>query len=96
VLIQQPTETVDDAGQVISTWADVVTLDCAVDAVSATEQMVADQKTNPVIYRFVARYDSRVMPTMRAVFDGNAYDILGLVPLDNHLVFMRLECTRVL
>lgn len=94
--IQQSTETVDEAGGVTSAWATVVELQCAVDAVSATEQAVAEQKTNPVIYRFISRYDSRVGPNMRAMFQGNAYDIIGLVPLDNHLTRMRLECTRIL
>jgi len=95
VIVRQAEEVVNDTGNVDSVWTDVVVLMCALETYKVSEIMIADQDANPIDISFLCRYDPRVTAQMQASFGSEVYDIVSVAPIDNQMVYMRLDCSRI-
>ena len=79
VTLQQRSTGVDAAGGVLDSWDDVATRWASMDRASGSEVWASAQRSGRVPAVFRLRYLSGVVPAMRLLFDGRAYNILSAV-----------------
>lgn len=94
--IQQPTETLDSAGQPIVTWSAYVANEpCEFQPTSGFESMRGRQLEAGTRAIFVVRYRSGYTPKMRILFDGETYGITAINPVDGLKKYLNLVCSAV-
>lgn len=84
------------SGVVSSPWQTVKTVWGQIDHLSAREMMAAANTSAQYVARIKIRYTPGVVPSMRAVVNGVAYDIHGVLP-DNRSgkEYLTLPVSRV-
>jgi len=75
VLIQRRAPLRNEHGEEIAGWVDIATVWAKVERVSGGEEFKAEQRSNRQQVRITIRYRPGIDPTMRAVYDGETYDI---------------------
>lgn len=81
IAIERATETQDDFGEPIQTWATLATVWASKEDIRDTERFMAQQVGAEVTTRFQIRYSATVAsvnPKDRVVYDGRVYDIAGV------------------
>ena len=81
IVIQTPTETPDDHGEPIPSWATHVTRRAAVEDQSASERWAGSERLAEATHRFRMRYDTTAItttPKMRVSYDSRLFDILSV------------------
>lgn len=84
ITIQRLSTTVGDSGNVVESWVTIFVPWAKVVAVKSSEDEEADGQYSKSEYTFEIRYCSEVEDlntTHRIVFDSQAFDILGVVPM---------------
>ena len=75
-VVQSRQETDDGAGgQTLTGWADVVTLWCKMEQISAGEQYARQQMNSTATHRFLARYRAGVLASHRIYARGRYFNI---------------------
>ena len=81
-LQQRDTTSQNSLGENVAAWVDVGTSIAAkVEPISGREYFAAAQMQSTIDVRFTIRHRAGVLPTMRVMWRGNAYDIVG-EPID--------------
>lgn len=91
VTLQAFTTERDSEGVLTEEWTDVATVWASVEPLSAREFVQAAATQAKVTARIVIRYRPDVVPTMRAIHRGKAYNIEGvLADKDSGLEYLTL------
>lgn len=94
--IQQPTETLDSAGQPIVSWATyVVDEPCEWQDTGGFESMRGRQLEAGTRAVFRVRYRSGYTVKMRVTFNGETYGITSINQVDGQRRYMLLICSAV-
>jgi SPP1 family predicted phage head-tail adaptor len=95
--IQQPTETVDAAGQPIVSWSPyVVDEPCKFEPTAGIESMRGRQLEAGTRAVFRVRYRSGYTVQMRVVYQGETYGITAVNMVDGLRNYMDIICSAVL
>lgn len=77
ITIQRATETSDEFGGIVQTWATLAEVWAAVEFVRDSERFQAGEIAAQITNRFAIRYGLGVTVKDRIVFEGRIYEILG-------------------
>lgn len=95
--IQQPTETLDSAGQPVVSWTQyVVDEPCEYSPTGGIESMRGRQVEAGTRAVFTVRYRSGYTTRMRLVFDGEEYGITAINRVDGLKKYLEIVCSAVL
>jgi SPP1 family predicted phage head-tail adaptor len=78
---QRKEVTLNNSGNETETYADLFTAWCSIQIMRGKESTEGDEVVASNFYIIKARYDSRLKPKDRAVWDGNNYDIVSVAQL---------------
>lgn len=93
VTLQSPPTAKDSVGQVTGAWVDVATVWAHVRGLRSREFFAAAQVQQEATIIVTLRYRPGVLPTQRLVWDGQRYDITGVVPLESDpAAYLVLTC----
>jgi SPP1 family predicted phage head-tail adaptor len=95
VALQTATETQDDYGAPVPSWATTATVWGEVVDLSGREYFAAQQVNAEVSTRIRIRYLAGVVPKMRAVANGRTFDILAVLDPDGRKRELHLMCKEV-
>lgn len=96
VALQTATETVDDAGQVIRTWATTYTAEPAQRMpMRGGEGMRGRQVEAGIQEIFVIHFRENITPQMRLVHGSRTYGIVYVDPVDGGRRYLELHCKAV-
>ena len=84
ITVQQATTTLDSFGEPIKAWADLCTVWAQVKPVGGNERFQGQQVNPEVDTRFIIRYRTDVRVAQRVVYDGEQYDVLGILEIGRH------------
>lgn len=91
--IQQPTETIDSAGQPVVAWTDFLTNEpCQFIPTGGNETMRGRQLEAGTKAVFRVRYRVGYTPEMRIQYEGNNYGITYVNPVDGLRRYIELVC----
>lgn len=93
VTIQQKSASVDEIGQPINTWVDVITVWANIKFLRGIEMVKANQDTAVIQASIRTRKRSGITESMRAVCGGAIYHIIAVLP--QNAAFMDLTVERV-
>jgi SPP1 family predicted phage head-tail adaptor len=79
VTLQSLVETQDGYGGTTESWTDFATVRASVEPLQGREYFAAQQERAEVTTRFRIRYIPGVLPTMRIMFDGRAFNIESII-----------------
>lgn len=96
VTLQSLVETQDSYGSAVQSWADYATVRASVEPLQGREYFASQQVRAEATTRFRIRYLSGVLPTMRVVFDGRAYNIESIINLNERNRELHLMAVEVL
>lgn len=93
ITIQQLTESQDNSGGMIHTWATFYECNSGFKDSSGTERMESDRDTATRRTEFWIRYNPDYIPTekMRISYDGGNYDIEAVISVGRKYMF-KLMC----
>jgi SPP1 family predicted phage head-tail adaptor len=95
--IQQPTETVDAAGQPVVSWSSyVVDEPCKFEPTAGIESMRGRQLEAGTRAVFRVRYRSGYTVQMRLIHDGETYGITAINKVDGLRNYLDIICSAVL
>jgi SPP1 family predicted phage head-tail adaptor len=94
ITIQRPVTTQDAVGQPVVGWQDVCTTWADARHLRGMETLKADQPTATVKASFRIRHRDGLDETMRVLFNGDAYNVLAVLPQGRREV-IDLACERV-
>lgn len=96
ITIQQATRAADASGQLIDTWADLVTVPAALDVQAASETFRAEgqqlQSKRTTVFR--TRWRDSITSKDRVSFDSRTFNIVSAVDPDGRRVELRLTCVE--
>lgn len=92
ITIEQVTETQDDSGSVVETWATFKKVHSTYEPQSGTESFKEDQQQAFETVKFRIRYLAGITPKMRVSFDGRLFDILSAIDLHGMKKETHLMC----
>lgn len=92
VTLQSRSVTQDALGQEAASWADVVTVWAQAQPLRGREFFAAGQTQSEVTTRFLIRWRSDVVPTMRVIWRGEPYDIDAAIDVDGARQVLELMC----
>lgn len=95
VLLQRPTQVVNEKGRRITQWEDVVRVYAAKSDVSGREFYVAQAYHAEDVVTFTLRWRDDIQPTWRLIHHEAAYNILEINHLGYKRDYMRLKCRLV-
>ena len=95
VTVQQRTAGVDDLGQQLDVWTDLVQVRADVRHVSGSETAKADSLVSTVRASARVRRRSDITPAMRLLIGGRVYAITAVVPVEDGRVWMDIVCEAV-
>lgn len=95
VTIEQQTTTVNTGGESVVVWTAVATnIAAQVAFLSAREFMLAASVQSEITARIVIRYRPGITASMRVKFNGDYYNIAGVLPdLDSGMEYLTLPVT---
>lgn len=91
VTIRRATETVDSYGQAAKTYADLATVYAAVQPLTATELIAANQQQAMVTHKITMRYRS-LLHTDQIIHDSRTFEIGSIINLDERNVTLEVLC----
>ncbi len=91
VAIQSPTESRDEAGGVLVSWADEATVWALVENTAAAEQYDAMQVREGATYRVTIRYRRGLTGRQRLIHEGRILNITGVVA-DPIKIMLTIDC----
>jgi len=99
VTIQRPVETVDDAGETITSWEEVETVDGEREHLSGAEWWAAQQVYADLSVRWRVRFRDDVVPKMRlieCIFPKvHTYNVLAVLDVDGRGRWLHILCSEV-
>ena len=95
LVIQAATETKNDFGEPIKTWADWATVWGAVEPLRGRELWAAREKQARLDTRIRIRYREGVTPKMRVVFGDHIYEIDSVIDEEMRHANLQLMCWEV-
>lgn len=84
ITIEVATETVNAAGEVAQAWATFAECWAAVKPMTASERYKSDARHSARVSVFSVRYVAGVLPTMRIVYEGLNWRILGIAEVNRN------------
>ena len=91
--VQTATETVDEIGQTIRTWADTIEDEPAtLDPVSGGETIRGKQVEAGITAVFTVHHRTTYAPTQQIVHDGLTYGIVYVKPIEGGKRYIDLHC----
>jgi len=94
IVIQTPTESLDDYGEVTESWDTHLTVWASKENVSAGEAFEAGSVVETNTFIFECYYASTVTTDMRISYDSRFFDIEAVENVDNKGRKMRLRATE--
>lgn len=91
VTIEQRTQSRDEWGGVVDSWATVTIVPAEVWPLSGREFVAAQAEHAGVTTRITIRYQAGIEPAMRVTHDGKTYNIKAVLPdptLRRHITLM--------
>lgn len=82
VTLQRATVTTDAFGAEVQTWADRATVSASAEPISDGERWRAAEVGATVTMRFQIRWGIGVLVTDRLLYEGRAYEIVGVKELE--------------
>jgi SPP1 family predicted phage head-tail adaptor len=92
VTLQQKSSTRSGIGEQVVTWTDVATVRARAVPLRGRELFAASQYHEATDTRFETYYRSDVTQTMRLLWRGQPYDIVGVINVDGMDREMHLMC----
>lgn len=93
ITLERPERASDGRGGWVETWSPAATVWAAVEAIRASERVVAQQTQGSVTYHVVIRYRSDVTADMRVVWNGRPLYLVGPpYDFDGRRRYLVLEC----
>lgn len=83
IVIQSKTITTDSYGGQVESWATFATVWASKNPLNGRELMAAQAAQSEVTTKFVTRYLSGVLPSMRISFGGEYYNISEVIDPDD-------------
>lgn len=80
ITIQQKQVARNGIGEEIVTWSDVVSLWSKVMPLRGNQYFSANQQQHTIDARFLIRHRAGLTTDMRLIWNGQPYDITGLIP----------------
>lgn len=96
VAIQQKSVTRDSYGGETITWPGVITVWASVEPLRGDEFIEAQRAGARVDTRIVMRYQSGIVPEMRATEGSHTWDILSVINVEERDRELQLMCREVL
>lgn len=84
IVLQAFTTTQDGYGEENESWSTFATVWAQVMPFTGRERFVADQVSGEADTRFRIRWRSDIDVTQRIVYDGDTYDIEGVIEIGRH------------
>lgn len=95
VTLQTPVKVKDTSyGSETVTWSDFATVWASFTVRKANENFQSQQEKSEVIADMTMRYRAGVNSTMRAVYNGQAFEILSVIDTDERHVELALTCRK--
>lgn len=95
VTIQQKSVTRDSFGAETVSWTDVAVVWAAIEPLQGREFFSAQQVNAEVTTRIRIRYRSGITPAMRVLFGSRAFDIQGIINIEERNRELHLMCKEV-
>lgn len=93
ITIQARAATQDAFGQQAVTWSDVATVWAGIEHIDGRETVASGTVNPAATAKITIRFRADVTPAMRVTYRGDAYDIVAVLPQQNHRALLLL-CTR--
>ena len=94
VTIQQPTETVDAAGQAVKSWSTFAQPYASIEPLRGREYFSAERFESEITVRIRLQYLSGVTSKMRVSFDSRTYNIESVIDPMERGREMQLMCSQ--
>ncbi|WP_158087621.1 phage head closure protein [Anaerovibrio sp. JC8] len=94
VIIQYPSDTVDDYGNACDGWENLCTVWADITPLNGREYFQAMQATSETTYKIYIRYIDGISPKMRAVHNNQVYEIQAVLA-DQRKGYTTLMCKGV-
>lgn len=91
IVLQSKTETTDEYGGPVESWADVATAWARVQPIKGREMIAAQAAKSETDVRFYTRYQDNLTTAMRIIYAGKNYDITGIVDIDERHVELEIS-----
>lgn len=95
LIIEQPTNTLNDFGETVQTWATFVTVFGAIQGIAGREFIIANNKNAEMDYRVYTEYIQGVTPAMRVKFGTRLFAIVSVINVDELNRELQLLCKEV-
>ena len=82
IIIEKPTETTSDTGDVIQSWADFATVWAEVTPLKGREYWASKQTTSEITGKIRIRYLDGITPKMRVKFGSRIFNIEAVLNPD--------------
>ena len=90
ISIESYTDGKDNQGTPITAWAELVAVNAKVEWMSGDEVDSVTKETNETQVNFWIRTFTPLDPKMRIVFDGDTFDIRGILPIDEKEMYSKV------
>lgn len=91
ITIRQRSAGVDAAGQPVETWVDLATIWADIRFLNGSEFAKSSKEINLVQASIRTRKRSDITASMRAVYDGNTYNIVAVLPQTMFIMDLAVE-----
>lgn len=94
VTVQSSTDTVNDCGELVQTWATFEEVYAEVRSVSGREYLQTDKVRAEVSHVITIRYLAGLLPNMRIVHGTKTFEIVAILPDRTDARMMQIMCNQ--